>query len=231
MGRKLRRRDALQRKGWKLIFVYLLGRIADLTEFFMFLARIISKGKIQDVPFYIEVTPKYTESDVPTLVVGKKRAVELFGEENVHVLDRDITETVSWTYAKNERRVDFEEDVKKFIDNVNQKLIRNVSYYFVNIFTEKLSFIKKLIRWIYSEKPKSVYVTDNHIYIYGGKNVIGISRGDLDYAGIDSDKVIKKISSNPENDVFFDNDFLDENVRKSVRGNNIMIPYIRFITH
>lgn len=231
MGWKLRRRDAFQRKRRKVKFVYLLGRISNLTEFFMFLARIISKGKLQDVPFYIEVTPKYTESDVPTLVVGKKRAIELFGAENVHVLDRDISETVSWTYAKNERRVEYEEDIKKFIDKINQSLIRNVDYYFVNIFTEKLSFIKKMIKWIYSEKPKSVYVTDNHIYIYGGNKVIGISRSDLDYAGIDSDKVVDKISSNSSNDVFSDNDFLDENLRKSVRGNNIMIPYIRFITH
>lgn len=196
----------------------------------MFLGRIISTAKELDVPFYIEVSPEYKESDIPTLIIGKKRAVETFGAENIHVLDREIKEGVSWTYAKNERRVEHEEDIKKFIDGITKKLIQGVDYYFVNIFTEKLSFIKKLIKWVYSSQRKSIYVTDKHIYIYGGKNVIGISRGDLEYDGIDSDKVIKKMKSNPENDIFSEMDFIDDKLRKFVLNNNIIVPYIHFLT-
>lgn len=197
----------------------------------MFLGRIVSGAKIQDVPFYIEVTKKFTDDGVPTLVVGKKRAVEIFGAENVHVLDRSINEHVSWTYAKNERRNEYEEDIDKFKNSITKKLKSNVSYYFVNIFIERYSFFKKMLKWIDSDAKKSVYLTDKHIYIYGGKNVIGLSLGDFDYAGIDSDKIIDRIKKNPSNSVFTDEDFNGETERKIVSDNNLIVPYIHFLTH
>lgn len=197
----------------------------------MFLGRIVSGAKIQDVPFYIEVTKKFTDDGVPTIVVGKKRAVELFGAENVHVLDRSINEHVSWTYAKNERRNEYEEDIDKFKKSITKKLKSNVSYYFVNIFTERYSFFKKMLKWIDSDKKKSVYLTDKHVYIYGGKNVIGLSLGDFDYAGIDSDKIVDRIKKNPSNFVFTDEDFNGEAERKVVSDNNLIVPYIHFLTH
>lgn len=197
----------------------------------MFLGRIVSGAKIQDVPFYIEVTKKFTDDGVPTLVVGKKRAVEIFGAENVHVLDRSINEHVSWTYAKNERRNEYEEDIDKFKKSITKKLKSNVSYYFVNIFIERYSFFKKMLKWIDSDAKKSVYLTDKHIYIYGGKNVIGLSLGDFDYAGIDSDKIIDRINKNPSNSVFTDEDFNGETERKIVSDNNLIVPYIHFLTH
>jgi hypothetical protein len=197
----------------------------------MFLGRIVSGAKIQDVPFYIEVTKKFTDDGVPTLVVGKKRAVEIFGAENVHVLDRSINEHISWTYAKNERRNEYEEDIDKFKKSITKKLKSNVSYYFVNIFIERYSFFKKMLKWIDSDAKKSVYLTDKHIYIYGGKNVIGLSLGDFDYAGIDSDKIIDRIKKNPSNSVFTDEDFNGETERKIVSDNNLIVPYIHFLTH
>ena len=62
----------------------------------MFFGRIVCKGKPEGVPFYIEVTEKYVDDGLPTLVVGKKRSIELFGKENIKVLDRKINENVSW---------------------------------------------------------------------------------------------------------------------------------------
>ncbi len=186
---------------------------------------------MHDVPFYIEVTKKFTDDGVPTIVVGKKRAVELFGAENVHVLDRSINDHVSWTYAKNERRNEYEEDIDKFKKSITKKLKSNVSYYFVNIFTERYSFFKKMLKWIDSDKKKSVYLTDKHVYIYGGKNVIGLSLGDFDYAGIDSDKIVDRIKKNPSNFVFTDEDFNGETERKVISDNNLIVPYIHFLTH
>ena len=197
----------------------------------MFLGRIVSGAKIPDIPFYIEVTKEFTDDGIPTLVVGKKRAVDLFGGENVHVLDRNIMEHVSWTYAKNERRNEYEEDIEKFKNSITKKLKSSMTYYFVNIFTERYSFFKKMLKWIDSDSKKSVYVTEKHIYIYGGKSVIGLSLADFDYAGIDSDRIIDRISKNPSNTVFTDDDFSDDSVRKIALNNSIIIPFIHFLTH
>jgi hypothetical protein len=196
----------------------------------MFLGRIVTKSKIEGIPFFIEITESPGDFTIPTLIIGKKRAIDLFGVENIHVLDKKIQENVYWTFAKNERRVDYEEELKKFVNSIENKVNHSVNYYFINIFTEKLSFLKKFIKYIYNNERKSVYVTSKHIYIYGGKNVIGLSRGDFEYVGIDSDKVIKKIESNPSNIVFTD-DEIDENIVKFAKSSNIIIPYIHYITY
>ncbi len=190
----------------------------------MFLARIISSSKTLEVPPYIEVTTKYKEEAIPTLIIGKKRAVDLFGQENVHVIDRTLTENVTWIYAKNERRADFEEGLQKFKTDVEKRLSHSVKYYFVNIFTEKLSFLKKVLKWINSEVAKSVYVTENHIYIYGGKDVIGFSLSDFKYIGISTDKVIGRIAANTFNIFVKDSELAAEYSSK----NKIVIPYIHF---
>lgn len=196
----------------------------------MFFGRIVCGGKPSDIPFYIEITSKYVDDGLPTLVVGKKRAVELFGQENIKVLDRNIKENVTWTYAKNEKRAEYEADIEKFKKSVTSKLISGAKYYFVNIFTERYSFLKRLVAWINSDRRKSVYVTDKHIYIYGGKEVIGISVPDLEYAGVNPAKVMGRIKENPSNTVFSESDFIDSGLRKMALGNNVIIPYIHFIT-
>lgn len=195
----------------------------------MFLGRIISNSKQLDVPFFIEITDKCDNYSIPTLIIGKKRAIELFGVENIHVLDKKIQENVYWTFAKNERRVDFEEDLKNFINLLVKKIDFSVNYYFINIFTEKYSFLKKFINYIYSDELKSVYVIKKHIYIYSGKSVIGLSRYDLDYIGVDSDKVINKIKSNPKNIVFTENEIRPDIVKFS-KSSNIIVPYLYYIT-
>ena len=206
----------------------MLGGIAKIAEQ-MFLGRIVTKGKMPDVPFFIEVTESSGDFSIPTLIIGKKRAIELFGVENVHVLDKKIQDNVYWTFAKNERRVDYEDDTKKFIDSLVKKINFGVNYYFINIFTEKLSFLKRFIKYVYNNEKKSVYVTKKHIYFYSGKNVVGLSRGDFEYIGIDSDKVVAKIKSNPQNIVFTD-DEISPDIVKFAKSSNIIVPYLHYIT-
>ena len=184
----------------------------------MYLARIVTKSTLENVPSYIEVTDKEGDYSIPTLIIGKKRAISLFGAENVHVLDRKI----------DERRVEFEEDTAKFIENIRKSLTFKINYYFINIFTEKLSFLKSFIDYMYGDEEKSVYVTKNHVYIYGGKSVIGLSLADFEYAGISPKKIIKKIRSNPQNIVFYESDVPEEQL-KQYKNNNIIVPYLHYL--
>lgn len=195
----------------------------------MFIGRVISGAKIEDMPFFIEVTDEVSDFSIPTLIVGKKRAIELFGKENIHVLDRNINENVSWTYAKNERRTEYEEDIEKFKNRIIKQINSNVSYYFINIFTEKLSILKKFIKYMYGDERKSVYITEKHIYIYSGKKVIGLSLPDFEYIGISSKKVIRKIKSNPKNIVFDTTDIPEIKVN-SLLNTNIIIPYVHYLS-
>lgn len=194
----------------------------------LFLGRIISSSKKIEVPSYIEVTAKYTESTIPTLIVGKKKAIELFGDENVHVLDKTISETVKWTYAKNERRDFFEEDIANFIAEIEHRALSSVKYYFINIFTEKLSFIKKFVKWLKSGVKITAYVTKKEIYFYGGKEVVGVSTVDFEYIGIPTAKIIRKLQEIPSIELVTASitDSVMPSAFKSKK--NILFPYLRY---
>ena len=84
-----------------------------------YIGRIITNSKTVDTLDYVEVTNNKCDLDfsIPTLIIGKKNAIDLFGEEKIKVLDRKIKENVYWTYGKTEKRNVYEEDLWKFNKN------------------------------------------------------------------------------------------------------------------
>ena len=195
----------------------------------MYLGRIISKRPIADLPEYIEVSDTFVDDGVPTLVVGKKVTAELFGPESMKVLDKRIRGEVYWTFSKFERRTDFEDDVKWFVDHTVQLADAGLQYYFVNIFTESVTFLKKFVRYVRSAKKKSVYNNGVHLFFYSGKQVIGLSLDDCEYAGISREKILSKIERNPYNKLFTASEFLTPKMSASVRNNDKLVPYIHFM--
>ena len=195
----------------------------------MYLGRIISKRPIADLPEYIEVSDTFVDDGVPTLVVGKKVTAELFGPESMKVLDKRIRGEVYWTFSKFERRTDFEDDVKWFVDHTVQLADAGLQYYFVNIFTESLTFLKKFIRYVRSAKTKSVYNNGVHLFFYSGKQVIGLSLDDCEYAGISKEKILSKVERNPYNHLFTASEFVTPTMSASVRNNDKLVPYIHFM--
>ena len=132
----------------------------------MYLGQIIYNGKsLKTLPF-IKVTDSLSTDKIPTLVIGRKKAEKLFPQERLSVLERRIGTNIYWTYSKNERRDDFEEDVKKFEDYIVETYIQNHKYAFFNALTANLEAIKRFITFIRSKKPKYFFITDCHIFVY-----------------------------------------------------------------
>lgn len=196
----------------------------------MFLGRVITTSKNIKLLDFIEKTDDLTKADgtLPTLIVGKAKAIEIFGKENVHILNRKLMDNVYWTYSKMEKRTVFESDIAKFSEAIEKTLEKSVKYYYFNIFTEPLSSVKKFIKFMRGKSIKYVYIKNDHAYIYGGKSVIGFSLRDTDYIGIDRSKVIGKIKKNPNN-ILITDDFLSESTKKTINNVNIMVPYLYFM--
>ena len=72
----------------------------------MYIGRIITKNKNINTLDFVDVTKNVGSIDnfTPTLIIGKKKAEEIYGKENIKVLDKKITNNVSWTFDKVERR-------------------------------------------------------------------------------------------------------------------------------
>lgn len=197
------------------------------------IGRIITNSKLVDTLDYVEVTNSKCGLDfsVPTLIIGKKNAIDLFGEENIKVLDRKIKENVYWTYGKTEKRNIYEEDLRKFNQNLIKSLSKRVKYTFFNVLSEPLHRIKAFISFMRSNMDKIIYITENHVYIFYNGAVFGVSLDDIEYIGVKKDKVIKQIQETPHNIVIDNTKFISKKMRNYIKDDKILVPYLYFVAN
>lgn len=198
----------------------------------MFLGRIITKNKTFKPLDFIEKTSELVvDNTIPTLIIGRDNAEEIYGKEKIRVLNKQIEPNVYWTFRKTERRVDYEDNLNLFYERIKKYLNTKVEYVYYNIFTEENERTIKFIDWLYNGKKKYVYIHNEHLYIYsGGKKVIGLSLRDIEYIGKDKQKVIGKIKNNPNNIVIENKDFISFEFLQLIGDNEKFIPYLYFLT-
>lgn len=195
----------------------------------MLLGQVVTSGRFEPLKFFGKVTT-LPDNGIPTLVVGKKKAEEIFGKERIKVLNRQISDKIHWTFSKAERRVTYEADVDNFYKDVFKSLSKKIKYNYFNIFTERLSTIKRFISFMEKGPLKYIYLLNDHLYIYSGKDiVVGFSLKDTDYIGIPKEKILNKIKSNPANIIFTDSDFIPSSVKQYLPNANILAPYLYFL--
>lgn len=198
----------------------------------MYIGRIISNKENIDTLDFVDVTKNIGSIDnfIPTLIIGKKKAEEIYGKENIKVLDKKITDNVSWTFDKVERRNEYERDLKAFNDSLIKTIKKNIKYEFFNIYIEPISRIKKLIAFIKSPKIKYIYIFNDHIYMYYKNIVYGISLSDIQYLGINKNRILRLLNSNSSNIIVENNDFLTKKMRQIIKEDKILIPYLYFLS-
>lgn len=198
----------------------------------MYLGRIITKSKNVDTIEFVDVTNDKSlakNCTIPTLIIGKKNAQELVGKENVHFLDKKITNNLYWTFAKTEQRNEYENDLKSFNNMLMNNIVNSVQYKYLNIFTEPLGKIKKFIAFMRNSNDKVVYLSSDMMYVYCKKTVYGVSMNDLQYIGITRDKIYRKLKQNQHNTIITNNYFLTKGIKKYINGSKILVPYIFFL--
>lgn len=202
----------------------------------MYIARIIctNRSVFDDLEKYIEVV-EFTDdiritNDVPTLIVSKKLAEKLYGKENVKVLNKTICENIFWTYSKMENRLQFENEIKNFRDNVTKSLFEKIHYVNFSIFIEPLHRIKDFIMFLNNSTKKYIFLENDQLYIYASNNkvnsIVGLSLLDCEYIGIDKKKILTKINSNKNNILFTRKHIIDYNLKQITNEKKYIIPYL-----
>ena len=190
-----------------------------------YISNIITKANLE-LGDYINVnkTIENIDTKIPTLIIGWETTKKLF--PNANILNKHISDTISWTFSNREKRQEYEPDLNKFLKLSFERLDKDVKYIYFNVLTNKLSKIKGLIGYINSQTTKVIYVSDKNIYIYDGKQVIGISLSDLEYYGFKRDRIIKFISKNVNNKVITNDNFINWKIKRIIGDNNKLIPYL-----
>lgn len=193
--------------------------------------RIITNSKSIETLEIVQVTDDATTIDTKTttLIVGKQLAEQLYGKENVHVLDKTITPNVSWTYGKFERRNEYEKGIRTFNDRVIKDIRSSITYSFLNVFTAQYSDISHLLRILADRTGCVIYIRDDNAYIYHKNTVYGLSFAMCGYVGIDKDRVMKVFTRNRNNTILWNSDFLSKQTKKWIGGGNILMPYLYFL--
>jgi hypothetical protein len=198
----------------------------------MYLGRIITKSKNVETIEFVDVTNDKSlakDCTIPTLDIGKKNIQEIVGKENVHFLNKKVSDNLYWTFAKTEQRNEYEKDLKEFNNILLKRLVSNIQYKYLNIFTEPLSTIKRFIAFMNGNAPKVVYISYTMVYVYFKNTVYGISLTDLSYIGIKRDKVFRKLKQNERNVIITNDYFLTKDVKRYIKGSKILVPYIFFL--
>jgi hypothetical protein len=190
-----------------------------------YIANIITKTRL-DVGEYINVTKDITKVDltIPTLIIGWAMVKEIY--PNADILNKQISETVYWTYSNREKRQEYEPDLAKFIKNAFSRLETSIKYTFFNVLTNPLSRNKCLLKYINSPMTKIVYITDKHIFIYDSKQVTGVSLSDLEFYGFERERIIDILKRNSYNRLVFSDSFLNFKIKRSIGDNGKIVPFL-----
>jgi hypothetical protein len=189
------------------------------------LGYIITDRKLKNIDGFVEQVNDISlaDSTKPILIIGWKNAKNYNGYTSI--LEKQIGENIYWTFSKSESRTDFEEDLQKFYDIIYNNILNNINYYYINIFKLKYNNIKKLYNILFSSENKNIYISNGIVYIPYNGNIIGLSLFILEYCGINKEKIINKIKSNPNNNIFEDNDKFVFKLNKRLGNKKYAIPY------
>lgn len=190
------------------------------------LGTIVSKRAIKDVVGFVEVVKdmeSVNDSTKPILVIGLEEAKKQ-GKE-FSILNKRLDSNLFWTFGKTERRTDHERDIQNFYEYVLNKSIKNIKYYYINIFKLRYNKVKKLLDIIYNTNKKYIYINNDIIYIYYNNYILGISLTMTDYMGVDRKKIIRKLRQNKYNIVYYHNTFLDEKMKEIANKKQYILPY------
>ena len=188
--------------------------------------------KIEGSTFIKVVSPSdYIDDGSYTLFVGKNTVTTLLPDYTIKYLDRQIDGMTFWTFSRYEKRNIFEDDIVKFRRFVFDKVFKQAKYKPIEVLQNEFSDVKCLINSLCDDNTKYTYIDNRAIYIYYNKVIYGLSFDELEYVGIDKERVISFLRKFRSVRFIFNDKFLDNGDKNALGLDSKYIPYLYFITN
>lgn len=138
---------------------------------------------------------------LPTLIIGYNNAKKYIKDFNI--LKKSYPkQNLWWTFNKNERGVDFQDDIYKFALEAIDNIVDKVEYTYIDYVDCTFKKGKKIIKYLtLSSDYKVAYIDNNNfLYIYSPhfKRVWGFSMGTMMFYGV-KPKSIEKVINKMQN--------------------------------
>lgn len=173
------------------------------------LANIVtSSSKIKfDLPINRCKSIDEVDKSLPTLVIGYDLAKKSINNFNI-LKKHEKGTNIYWTFKRNERGVDYEDDLNGFYKTVVMDYCEKIKYFPLNVYHLRYNSIKKLINFITNNDGEKLFYIENNrfLYIYDKKscNSFGFSLSTAKYFGVSPSKVINLVKSNENNRLITD---------------------------
>ena len=190
------------------------------------IGNIITKSKKNVFGDMFNVVKSFDEAieGIPTLIIGVEEARKHINGFNILTKQYD---NVWWTFAKTERRCEYEDDIISFYKYVILYGMEKIKYTYIDLINYKLNSIKKVINFLRDNTKKFIFLTrnSNFMFIYSEKysTVFGISLELCEYLGVRKQKIFKLLKNV---EYIHDTSFITSDLRKVIGGNTHYIPIL-----
>lgn len=193
----------------------------------MYLGNIVSEENFKNNGLFNNINNiENIDSKIPTLIIGWDFAKRIFYDKKLNILNKKIDKIVNWTFAKREKRIEYEKDLNFFIKNSIKKAEKRLKYKYINVLTTSFSEIKNIIKKLISNDVSYIYISKNSfIYLYINGTVFGIDLNMVDFICVDRKKIYKLLFSSG-NKVIFSDEFLSKEIKENIENNYKIIPYL-----
>jgi hypothetical protein len=194
-----------------------------------YIANIITHSKL-DVSNFFNVTCDFysVDTNLPTIIIGWNNVKELFPEQDI--LTKKISDTISWTFSKREKRHQYEKDIDVFIKGVISSLDDKINYKFFNYILSTQQKRERFISYI-NKGECSIYHNSRFLYVYCHTDniTLGISLRDLFYVGVDAKSFVKLLNVNGNNIITDNLNFLDNQSLGLLKDNIKVAAYLNYL--
>lgn len=187
---------------------------------------IVTKSKVDvdtDLFNIVESCEKSIDG-IPTLYIGLDNAKEHIPGFNI--LNKQYGDTF-WTFKKNERKCEYDEDVDNFQKFAISKAVSSVKYIYIDFLNYTLNGIRKLLKIAGSNSKKVVFLTKGSsfmfVYMEEYDTVFGVSLSTAEYIGVPKGKIIKLLRNA---EYIHDTTFITGHLRRAIGFNTHIIPIL-----
>jgi hypothetical protein len=191
-----------------------------------FLANILTEKNFPSEGIYNVVNSKNNLIEgIPTLVIGW--GFTKLNYPNANILDWEIDKMTYWTFGMREKRQRYEADIKKFKENIFNKLFKMVRYEYINLLI-KDNCIDSLLTILKYTDNLNVYINNDMLYIMcKNTNIIyGYSLRDIEYIGGKKKEVFTTIYSNKNINLIDSKEDLSLDIKLLLKNNQHIVPYL-----
>jgi hypothetical protein len=194
-----------------------------------YIGNIITKNKIE-ISSYFKVSTdiESVDTSIPTLIIGWGEVKRLFPDQNI--LISEITETISWTFSKREKRYKYENDLSDFVQKNITRINDIINYKFFNYIISTQEKRERFIEYV-NKGNNSIYYNSRFVYIYNPEDstTIGISLKDLLYIGINVKDFIISLNKNNNNIVCDNLKCIDNESLLFIKNNVKIVAYLNYL--